>query len=84
MGRGKELDVASAIYENILREVEQLTPEERYQLRNELSALVEEVPQPETPLVAFLRSMGPLDSDIADAMERAIEEDCERIDARNI
>ncbi len=74
--------MASATYENILREVEQLSGEERRRLRDELSALVKDAPAPETPLTAFLRSMGPLDADIADAMERAIEEDCERIDTQ--
>ena len=37
----------------------------------------------DSPLVAALRALGPLDPAIADAMERAIEEDCERVDVRD-
>ena len=67
--------MASAIYENIVREIEQLTPEERLQLRVKLET--SEMPAAsEMSYVDFLRTVGPLDRDVADEMERAIEEDC--------
>jgi hypothetical protein len=39
--------------------------------------------RPSSPLVAFLRSMGPLDPAIAAEMEHAIEEHFERVDDRD-
>ena len=75
--------MASATYENILLEVEQLTAEEQHRLRDELTERVER-PLQNSPaeFVAYLRSF-PFDEmdrlDI-DRMEQAIEEGCERIE----
>lgn len=71
--------MTSATFENIIREIEHLTPEERHQLRVKLDTF-DTSRASEISYVDFLHTVGPLDSDVADEMERAIEEDCERID----
>jgi hypothetical protein len=71
--------MTSATFENIIREIEHLTPEERHQLRVKLDTF-DMSRASEMSYVDFLQTVGPLDPDVADEMERAIEEDCERID----
>jgi hypothetical protein len=75
--------MASATYENILREVEHLTDEERRQLRDELNILVEHKPVGTgATFVAYLESLpfDDIDRFDVDLMEQAIEEGCERIE----
>jgi hypothetical protein len=81
--------MASETYENILREVEQLTPEERLRLRDDLTppandrSVIATTLLPLPPVGAFaaaLQMSEPIRPEILDAMERAIEEDFEVID----
>lgn len=81
--------MASANYENILREVEQLTPEERHRLRDELALASTDRSDISTTLLtlppagafaAALQMSEPIRSEVLDAMERAIEQDFEVIE----
>jgi hypothetical protein len=75
--------MASATYENILREVVQLTDEERRRLRDELNVLVEQTPvRTGAVFIAYLESLpfDEIDRLDVDLMEQAIEEGCERIE----
>jgi hypothetical protein len=81
--------MASETYKNILREVEQLTPEERLRLRDELTlaandrSVISTTLLPLPPVGAFaaaLQMTEPIRPEVLDAMERAIEEDFEVID----
>ena len=69
--------MASATYENILREVEQLTPVERIRLSVELNRSID-LPTG-ADFIAAMRMGEQLDPDIADEMKRIIEEGCESI-----
>jgi hypothetical protein len=64
--------MAIATYDTVLELAQQLTLEEQQRLREELAT--------ESSLVRSLRALGPLDTVVADEMERAIQEGCERID----
>ena len=68
---GKDTTLASATYEQLLREVEQLTDEERARLKEVLNA-------PARPsgaaFVAFLETAEPIRPEALDAMEAAIRE----------
>ena len=75
--------MASATYENILRELKDLSPDELRQLQNVLTIQIAQPSQDESPLVAFLRAAGPLDPSIASSMEQVIEADGEHIDMRD-
>ena len=70
--------MASAAYENILREVEQLTPIERMRLRIELSRRTD-LPTG-ADIVAVLRTGDQIHPETVDEMERIIEEGCEQVD----
>ena len=63
--------MASATYENILREVEQLTDEERARLREALSPASH---ASGADFVAFLLASEPIRPEVLDAMEAAIKE----------
>ena len=67
--------MATTSYEEAVRLTQQMTPEERrrFQLELQLAA------HPGTDAATLLRTMNPLDSSVVDAMERAIEEECEQI-----
>jgi hypothetical protein len=74
--------MASATYENIFREVEHLTDEERRQLRDELNVLVEHKPvRTGAAFIAYVESLpfDDIDRLDVDRMEQAIDEGCERI-----
>ena len=73
--------MATSTYEQVLHEAQQLTPEEQLRLREALAA--ETSPSSTSPLVAFLRSVGPLDPEVADEMERVIDEQFEYVDERD-
>ncbi len=67
--------MASTSYEDVVRITQQLTPEERRRLRLDLALAA----HPGTDVATILRTTQPLDAGVMDAMERAIEEACERI-----
>ncbi len=71
--------MASATFENILREVELLTPIERMRLSIELNKRTD-LPTG-ADIVASLRTGEPLDPETVDEMERIIEEGCEQVDS---
>jgi hypothetical protein len=82
VAREKDTAMASETYENILREVEQLTPEERLRLRDALTpsdhTVISTTIPPLLPIGAFaaaLQMSEPIRPEVLDAMERAIEED---------
>ncbi len=85
--------MATAVYETVLEAARQLPPDERQRLIEELSTLdpasrptmesVRPLDQPapaRSPLVVALEALDPIRPEALDAMERAIEEDCETID----
>ena len=75
--------MASATYENILREVEQLSLDEQRKLRDELTARVEDPPIGRgAAFIAYLESLPFDEAERLDVerMEQAIEEECERIE----
>ena len=67
--------MATTSYEEAVRITQQMTPEERrrFQLELQLAA------HPGTDAATILRSTRPFETSVVDAMERAIEEECERI-----
>ena len=67
--------MATTSYEDAVRLMQELTPEERRRLQLEL----ELVAHPGSDAATILRTTPPLDPAVVDAMERAIEEACERI-----
>ncbi len=67
--------MASTSYEDVVRITQQLTPEERRRLQLELALTA----HPGTDAATILRTTQPLDAAVMDAMERAIEDACERI-----
>lgn len=69
--------MATTGYEEAVRITQQMTPEERRRLQLELQLAA----HPGTDAATILRMTQPLDRDVMDAMERAIEEACERITA---
>ena len=72
-------------YEAVLEQVRHLTPEEQERLREDIARLragdAAQVPQ--SSLVAALDALDPIRAEALDAMERAIQEDCEVIDRRD-
>ena len=67
--------MASTSYEDVVRITQHLTPEERRRLQLELGLAA----HPGTDAATILRTTQPLDTEVIDAMEHAIEEACERI-----
>jgi hypothetical protein len=67
--------MATTSYEDAVRIARQLTPEERRRLQLELQLAA----HPGTDAAMILRTARPIDADVMDAMERAIEEACERV-----
>ncbi len=67
--------MATTRYEDAVRIAKQLTREERRRLQLELELAA----HPSTDAATILRTTPPLDAGVMDAMERAIEEACERI-----
>ncbi len=73
--------MAATAYEDALRAVERLTPEERLRLRSDLTQLdLAAGPPSGATFVDALLASPPLDPTGLDAMEQAINEACERID----
>ena len=69
-------------YERIRRVVEQLTHEERRQLREELGMSSQPHPATEPTGAALIRALDadPPDPQAWEAIERIIEDECERVD----
>jgi hypothetical protein len=81
-GRRNKGNVMSATYERILREAQDLRPEERARLRDELDTPGH--PQPSgAALAAFVDTLGPLDREVGDEMKSIIVEQFEQIDVRD-
>ena len=83
----KEAVMTNARYDEVIEAARRLTAEEQQRLRDELAPPKEDHLRPDngstSSLVAFLQAMEPIRSEALDAMERAIEEDCEGIDSRD-
>lgn len=76
--------MASTAYDDVLQAVEQLTPEERRRLQSDLIRLdLSNQLSSGAAFVEALLASEPLDPDGLDAMEKAINEGCERIDPRD-
>jgi len=70
-------------YEEIVEAVRQLPADEHERLRRETTRSARQKQPSGAAYVAFLDAMGPLDPEIADEMERIIEEQFEHVDARD-
>lgn len=82
--RQREEPVATTAYEKVLHAAQQLTPAERTQLLRELATLDRASGDGSgAAFVDALLATPPLDPAGLDAMERAIVDGCERIDARD-
>ncbi len=75
--------MTTTTYDAVLAQVRQLTPEERERLHEELRSIraADARRAPISPLVAALEALEPIRPEALDAMERAIEEDCEGVTA---
>ena len=82
--RQREEPVATTAYEKVLHAAQRLTPAERTQLLRELATLDRASGDGSgAAFVDALLATPPLDPAGLDAMERAIGDGCERIDARD-
>jgi hypothetical protein len=79
--------MTNASYDEVIEAVRRLTAEEQQRLRDELATPKADQLRPDnrstSSLVAFLQTMEPIRPEALDAMECAIEEDCEGIDSRD-
>ena len=78
--------MTNARYDEVIEAARRLTAEEQQRLRDELAPPKADHLPPDngstSSLVAFLQAMEPIRPDALDAMERAIEEDCEDVASR--
>lgn len=72
-------------YEAVLEQVRHLTAEEQERLREDIARLHtgDAAHVPQSSLVAALEALEPIRTEALDAMEQAIQEDCEVIDRRD-
>jgi hypothetical protein len=78
--------MTNASYDGVIEAARRLTAEEQQRLRDELASSKADQLRPDngstSSLVAFLQAMEPIRPEVLDAMERAIEEDCEGVASR--
>jgi hypothetical protein len=71
-----------AIKEQILRDLDRLSPQQQRQAAEMVHTLVSPLPKG-TPGRELLRFVGTIDRESAQQMKEAIEEGCERVDPRD-
>lgn len=74
--------VEPAIKEQILKDLDRLSPQEQRQAAEMVHSLVSPLPKG-TPGRELLRFVGTIDQESARQMKEAIEEGCERVDPRD-
>jgi hypothetical protein len=72
--------MANNTYEEVLHEAQALSPEERAQLRQELTQVDAGIDEGDGALIVEHLRAHPFDPEMVDEMERAIIEGCERIE----
>ncbi len=77
--------MTTTMYDAVLEQIRHLTPEEQERLREDIASIraADAAQAPRSPLVAALEALEPIRPEALDALERAIEEDCEVIDRRD-
>ena len=71
--------VSTAMKERFERGLDRLSPEQQWRVLGFVEGLSASKPEP-TPGSVFLRFAGVISAEDGEAMERAIEEGCERVD----